>query len=115
MEEMLKVWKATFDRSPLPFGVVEVMLDENNRPYDAVYRYLNPPMAAITNHTPDDLMGIGVYALWGGDPIWLDHFYEAACRGRSTEFETLSDMLQQFSALRCFLWTMACAAFSSKM
>ena len=102
MEEMLKVWKATFDRSPLPFGVAEVLLDEGGRPYDAVYRYLNPPMAAITGDVADDLVGVGMYALWGGDPVWLDHFYEAAFEGRAVEFETLSDMLQQFFRAEVF-------------
>ena len=102
MDEMLKVWATTFDRSPQPFGVAEVLLDEAGQPYDAVYRYLNPAMAAITGHTADDLTGVGMYTIWGGDPIWLDHFYEAAYEGRSVEFETLSDMLQQFFRAEVF-------------
>ena len=102
MDEMLKVWATTFDRSPQPFGVAEVLLDEAGQPYDAVYRYLNPAMAAITGHTADDLTGVGMYTIWGGDPIWLDHFYEAASEGRSVEFETLSDMLQQFFRAEVF-------------
>ena len=102
MDEMLKVWKATFDRSPLPFGVAEVLLDEGGRPYDAVYRYLNPPMAAITGHTAAELTGVGMYTIWGGDSLWLDHFYEAAFEGKSAEFEALSDMLQQFFRAEVF-------------
>ena len=46
MDEMLKVWAMTFDRSPQPFGIVEVLVDDSGRPYDAAYRYLNPAMAA---------------------------------------------------------------------
>lgn len=102
MDEMLKVWAATFDRSPLPFGIAEVLLDGEGRPYDAVYRYLNPAMASVTDHAVEDLMGVGMYTIWGGDPAWLDHFYEAAYEGKSVEFETLSEMLRQFFRAEVF-------------
>ncbi|MEC4176153.1 ATP-binding protein [Adlercreutzia sp. R21] len=102
MDEMLRVWATTFDRSPLPFGVAEVLLDDEGRPYDAVYRYLNPAMASITDHAVEDLIGVGMYTIWGGDPAWLDHFYEAAYEGKSVEFETLSDMLRQFFRAEVF-------------
>ena len=102
MDEMLQVWATTFDQSPLPFGVAEVLVDGEGRPYDAVYRYLNPAMAAITDHRAEDLIGMGMYTIWGGDPAWLDHFYEAAYEGKSVEFETLSDMLRQFFRAQVF-------------
>ena len=35
MDEMLQVWAMTFDRSPQPFGIVEVLVDDDGRPYDA--------------------------------------------------------------------------------
>ena len=102
MDEMVKVWATTFDRSPLPFGVVEVLLDDKGRPYDCVYRYLNDAAAAITGHSVEDLMGVKMYELWGGDPTWLDHYYEAAYEGRPSVFENLSDMLQQFFRAEVF-------------
>lgn len=102
MDEMLRVWATTFDRSPLPFGVAEVLLDERGRPYDFAYRYLNKAMASLTGHSTDDLLGEGAYALWGGDPIWLDHFYEAVSEERSVEFEAPSEMLQQFFRAEVF-------------
>ena len=40
--------------------------------------------------------------LWGGDPLWLDHFYEAAYKGRASEFEAPSEMLQQFFRAEVF-------------
>ena len=57
MDEMLQVWAMTFDRSPQPFGIVEVLVDDDGRPYDAAYRYLNPAMAAVTDHTVEELTG----------------------------------------------------------
>lgn len=102
MDEMLQVWAMTFDRSPQPFGIVEVLVDDDGRPYDAAYRYLNPAMAAVTDHTVEELTGALMYLIWGGDPTWLDHFYEAAFEDRVVQFETLSDMLQQFFRAEAF-------------
>lgn len=102
MDEMVRVWDATFGRSSLPFGVAEVLLDDQGRPYDFTYRYLNDAMASLTGHSTSDLIGEGAYAMWGGDPIWLDHFYEAAFEERCVEFEAPSEMLQQFFRTEAF-------------
>lgn len=93
MDELLRAWETTFGRSTLPFGVAEVLLDDQGRPYDFAYRYINAAAAALTGHVTEDLLGEEAYALWGGDPIWLDHFYEAAYKGRASEFEAPSEML----------------------
>ena len=90
MDELLRAWETTFGCSTLPFGVAEVLLDDRGRPYDFAYRYINAAAASLT------------YALWGGDPIWLDHFYEAAYEGSASEFEAPSEMLQQFFRAEVF-------------
>ena len=83
MDELLRAWETTFGCSTLPFGVAEVLLDDRGRPYDFAYRYINAAAASLTGHVAEDLLGEEAYALWGGDPIWLDHFYEAAYKGRA--------------------------------
>lgn len=48
-----------FDNSPAAYAVVEVLLNDNNKPYDWIYRYCNNAFAdikgyrrnAITDHT----------------------------------------------------------------
>lgn len=102
MDELLRAWETTFGCSTLPFGVAEVLLDDRGRPYDFAYRYINAAAAALTGHVAEDLLGEEAYALWGGDPIWLDHFYEAAYEGRASEFEAPSEMLQQFFRAEVF-------------
>ncbi|MEE0346915.1 MAG: hypothetical protein UDM07_10870, partial [Adlercreutzia sp.] len=102
MDELLRAWETTFGCSTLPFGVAEVLLDDQGRPYDFAYRYINAAAAALTGHVTEDLLGEEAYALWGGDPIWLDHFYEAAYKGRASEFEAPSEMLQQFFRAEVF-------------
>lgn len=102
MDELLRAWETTFGCSTLPFGVAEVLLDDRGRPYDFAYRYINAAAASLTGHVAEDLLGEEAYALWGGDPIWLDHFYEAAYEGRASEFEAPSEMLQQFFRAEVF-------------
>lgn len=102
MDELLRAWETTFGCSTLPFGVAEVLLDDRGRPYDFAYRYINAAAASLTGHVAEDLLGEEAYALWGGDPIWLDHFYEAAYKGRASEFEAPSEMLQQFFRAEVF-------------
>lgn len=109
MDELLRAWETTFGRSTLPFGVAEVLLDDQGRPYDFAYRYINAAAAALTGHVTEDLLGEEAYALWGGDPIWLDHFYEAAYKGRASEFEAPSEMLRSSSAPRCSPFPRVCA------
>ena len=79
-----------------------MLLDDQGRPYDFAYRYINAAAAALTGHVAEDLLGEEAYALWGGDPIWLDDFYEAAYKGRASEFEAPSEMLQQFFRAEVF-------------
>lgn len=45
MDELLRAWETTFGRSTLPFGVAEVLLDDQGRPYDFAYRYINAAAA----------------------------------------------------------------------
>lgn len=115
MDELLRAWETTFGCSTLPFGVAEVLLDDRGRPYDFAYRYINAAAASLTGHVAEDLLGEEAYALWGGDPIWLDHFYEAAYEGRASEFEAPSEMLRSSSAPRCSPFPRGCAGSPSTM
>ena len=109
MDELLRAWETTFGCSTLPFGVAEVLLDDRGRPYDFAYRYINAAAASLTGHVAEDLLGEEAYALWGGDPIWLDHFYEAAYEGRASEFGRLPRCSSSSSAPRCSPFPRGCA------
>ena len=96
MKSILEACRTLFDKSPQPFGVARVYIDESGKPYDFSYEYLNPAMAAMTNQTVEELQGKAVYAMWGGDTTWLDYFYEAAYHDVSIEFESVSALIEQF-------------------
>ncbi len=103
MEALLKACADIFDQSPQAFGIARVFLDDAGNPVDFTYEYLNPAMADMTGQKVEDLQGKAVFRLWpGGDVIWLDKFYEAAYKGRSVEFETVSDLIEQFLHVMAF-------------
>ncbi len=99
---MLKACSEIFDRSPQPFGVARLHVDETGQPVDFSYVYLNPAMAALTDQTVDELMGRKVYEMWGGDTTWLDAFYRAAFYDEPCEFEAVSALINQFMRAMAF-------------
>ncbi len=97
MEWLLNACKVLFDESPQAIGIARVLVDDAGKPYDFSYEYLNPVMAAFTDETVDDLMGIHAYEQWGDDDIsWLNHFSEAAFEGIACEFETVAIIIEKF-------------------
>ncbi|MEC4294891.1 hybrid sensor histidine kinase/response regulator [Adlercreutzia shanghongiae] len=102
MEELLKASATLLKESPQPFGIAHVTIDDEGKPLDIVYDYYNASMAAMTGSSLSDLLGKGVYDLWGGDTTWLDYFYQAAHEGRTIEFETANEMLEEFQHVCVF-------------
>lgn len=100
--QVLKACSEIFDRSPQPFGVARLHVDDAGVPFDFSYAYLNPAMAALTNQTVDELLGRKVYEMWGGDTTWLDVFYRAAYHDEPCEFEAVSVLLHQFLHAQAF-------------
>lgn len=91
-----------FDKSPLPFGICEVTLNSDGTPSDAVFTYLNPALASVTDHTPEQLVGVGMYDLWGGDTAWLESYYRSAHLGEVVEFESTTELLESFEHMTIF-------------
>lgn len=97
MKTLLDDCKFIFDKSPQPFGIAEVTVDEDNQPIDCIYRYINKPMEAFWITPAKDLIGKGFYEIWpGSDYSWRTYFYKAAFEGIASEFESVSVALEQF-------------------
>lgn len=95
----MKTCAQLFAHSPNPFGVARVDLDEDGRPVDFHYEYLNDAMAQLTGDAPDDLVGRSSMELWPegeGSQHWFDMFCRAAYGGESVHFEAVSFPLEQF-------------------
>ncbi len=103
VDRLLESCKTIFDRSPRPFGIAEVHLDEQGNPVDVTIDYLNRAMAATADCEPADLRGKNVYELWpDGDRSWLDYYYRAAWKGEAVEFETVSVAYRTFQNVAIF-------------
>ena len=102
MKELLNVFGEFFDRSPQPFGVAQVRLDDAGQPTDFLFSYMNPAMAAMNGAQPSEMIGRGAYEMWGGDYTWLNYFYRAAWQDTPGEFEALSDLIGQFLHVSVF-------------
>lgn len=103
MNKILKACEAIFDRSPRPFGIAHVMLDESGEPLDVTIEYLNYAMAQTAFATPDELRGKNIYEIWpDGNREWLDYYYRAAYRNEASEFETVSVAYQTFQNVAIF-------------
>lgn len=98
-DEILKTCAQIFSRSPNPFGVARVELDEDGCPVDFCYEYLNDAMAELTANEPGELVGRSSTELWlegeGAQP-WFDMFAKAAYGDESVHFEAVSFPLEQF-------------------
>ncbi len=94
-----------FSRSPNPFGIARVDLDESGQPADFCYEYLNDAMAGLTSDQPGDLVGRSSSEIWPegeGAQVWFDMFYRAAYEGETTRFESVSFPLKRFFSVVAF-------------
>ena len=97
MDKILEQCNVIFDKSPQPFGVFQVILDDKNNPCEIEYIYLNQAMADMTQESIDEILGRRIYSFWGdSDPTWLEYFYRAAWQNTASEFESVSAILEQF-------------------
>lgn len=91
MEAILENSKRIFSRSPRPFGIAHVTLNEDGTPADASIEYCNQAMAALVNCAPEDIIGKNMFEIWSVDNTdWLDSLYRAAYKDESVEFEAVS-------------------------
>lgn len=103
MKTLLDDCKFIFEKSPQPFGVAEVTVDEHNQPVDCIYRYINKPMETYWTAPAEELMGKGFYEIWpDSDYSWRTYFYHAAFDGVAAEFESVSVALEQFFHVTVF-------------
>lgn len=67
---------------PIAICSTEVLLDENDQPYDFCYTYCNPAHEKLEGVEPGELLGKGFYEFFqNSDPKWLHYYYETAWLG----------------------------------
>lgn len=73
-----------FDNSPAAYAVVEVLLNDNNKPYDWIYRYCNNAFADIKGYRRNAIIDHTSLSLFTSvDEKYLQAYYGAAYKNKS--------------------------------
>ena len=73
-----------FDNSPAAYAVVEVLLNDNNKPYDWIYRYCNNAFADIKGYRRNAIIDHTSLNLFTSvDEKYLQAYYGAAYKNKS--------------------------------
>lgn len=99
--------KRYFDRMPIAFTVIEIVLGENGEPIDFVFRYANQALAQLEEVNLDDLIGRRFY----GDVFedrhdrkWLKYYYSAAFLNQTHELREFSPEVGKYLKIICYPW-----------
>lgn len=86
-----------FDRSPLAYCICELVLNDDGRPVDWIFRYCNQALADIGKFKVDDLMNKPFFETFPRvDKKWLNLFYEAAYDNVPSEFDEISNISDRY-------------------
>ena len=81
-----------FQNSPVAYSVIELALDENERPVDWIYRYCNQAFADLKGYRLDAITGHSFLSLYPQiDQEWLNAYYEAAYENKISEMDLTID------------------------
>ena len=86
-----------FDRSPLAYCVCELVLNDDGKPVDWIFRYCNQALADIGKFKVDDLMNKPCFETFPRvDRKWLNLLYEAAYDDVPSEFDEISNISDRY-------------------
>ena len=92
-----------FDHSETAYSIIKVETDENNRPCDWTYVYMNDSMARLLGIRKEDLVGKRfLEVVPDGDESWLNYYYPAAFENKSFIFEASPREIGIFMKVQCF-------------
>lgn len=75
-------YKELLTKMPIAISSTEVLVDENQTPYDFRYTYCNPAHEKLEGVQPGELTGKRFYEFFeNSDPKWLKYYYETAFEG----------------------------------
>lgn len=81
-EELEKRYQGFLEKMPIAISSTEVLIDENEKPYDFRYTYCNPAHEKLEGVKPGELTGKRFYQFFEkSDPKWLKYYYETAFLG----------------------------------
>lgn len=93
----------TFDKSKMAYCVIHVLLNEEGKPYDWEFVYLNDALAQIEGKPKEELLHHRFFEIFpNADAKWLDYYYPAAYEGKQFIFQEVSEEIGVFLKVQCF-------------
>ena len=103
LREMQNHLTMGFDHSDTAYCIIKVELDENNRPFDWRFVYLNDALARLEGIPKEQMLNKKFFDIFpAGDKKWLNYYYPAAFENKSFVFEELSEEIGIYLKVQCF-------------
>ena len=92
-----------FDTLPVAFTDIEMVLDEENKAVDWIFRYANPPLAKLEKVPLSELLGRSFRSVFPNmDSKWLKSYERAALYGETLELIDHSPEIDTYLKIICF-------------
>lgn len=92
-----------FDHSDMAFCVIHVLVDQQGKPYDWVFVYLNDALAKLEGVPKERLLNTRFFEIFPqADVKWFDYYYPAAYENKSFIFEDISEEIGVYLRVHCF-------------
>ncbi len=92
-----------FGESAMPFNIIRMELDQEGKPVDWTFAYVNEALAKVEGVTADSLLGKRFYDLFpNSDRTWLDIYYKSAFEGEKQTCEYISEETGMYLRISCW-------------
>lgn len=92
-----------FDNSDLAYCIINVILDDDDKPCDWEFVYLNEALAKIEGLPKEQLLNKRFFEIFpNADKKWFKYYYPSAYEGKSFTFKDISEEIDVFLKIHCF-------------
>lgn len=93
-----------FDKMPIPFAIIEIVVNADRKSTDFIFRYANQALAVLENTTLDAIINHSFYneLFEETDENWLELYTEVAFHGGYKEVVQYSIEVDKILRVQCF-------------
>ncbi|WP_125142373.1 GGDEF domain-containing protein [Clostridium transplantifaecale] len=101
------VCKLCFDKMPIAFTIIEILLNDKHEPIDFIFRYANQAHARLEEVDLENMLGHRFYKELfpeKHDKKWLRYYYSSAFQGKNHELHEYSAEIDKYLKIICYPW-----------